>query len=276
MLAETFAKIRRSIIAFAIADKHAPPPYFPEIIGTGFVIDTKGIIVTNRHVVAALEDLGNPETADHVALGLTFSEIERETGAHVLTVLPVSIRRWDKLKTFTSSEDFFGEEIPDIAFAQIGVSGLPAANLATEPGSWPVGTAIATAGFPLGRTALAIYGRVNQVAPILRAGVIASVFPFPSPRPHGFTVDIMTLGGESGSPIFLADSPQVVGLLHAGFNGTNITLAVPSWLVAEAFANYRKSVSLDFNGVIPFETAASSQTDALRAAAEQPIEAACQ
>ena len=269
MLTETFASIRCSIIAFAIADKHAPPPYFPDVVGTGFVIDTNGIVATNRHVVEALETLGNPETADHVALGLTFSEIERETGAHVLTILPVSLRRWDKLTSFTSSEDFFGEQIPDIAFVQIGVSGLPAAKLVTEPGSWAVGTAIATAGFPLGRAALQIYERVNQVAPILRAGVIASVFPFPGPRPHGFTVDIMTLGGESGSPIFRADSPDVVGLLHAGFNGTNITLAVPSFLVAEAFANYRQSVPLDFNGVIPFETAASSQRDALRAAAEQ-------
>lgn len=81
----------------------------------------------------------------------------------------------------------------------------------------------------------------------------------------------MTLGGESGSPIFLADSPQVlgvltpqvVGLLHAGFNGTNITLAVPSWLVAEAFENYRRSVALDFDGVPPFEEAAASLGESL-------------
>ena len=72
MLTETFASIRRSIIAFAIADKHAPPPYFPDVVGTGFVIDTNGIVATNRHVVETLEHLGNPETADHVALGLTF------------------------------------------------------------------------------------------------------------------------------------------------------------------------------------------------------------
>src|SRR5438552_9797332 len=101
MLTDTFANIRRSIIAFAIADKQAAPPYFPEIIGTGFVLDANGIVATNRHVVAALEDLGNSETTNHVALTLTFSEVERETGAHVLTVLPVSLRRWDKLTTFT-------------------------------------------------------------------------------------------------------------------------------------------------------------------------------
>jgi hypothetical protein len=266
MLIDTFSSIRRSIVAFAIVSKRASTPSFPSIIGSGFVIDTQGIVATNRHVVLELEKLGDPETSDNVALALTFSEVQREEGAHSLTVLPVSLRRWDKLTTFTSSEDFYGEQIPDIAFAQIGVTGLPAASLVTQAGSWAVGTAIATAGFPLGTAALAIYERVNQVAPILRAGVIASVFPFPSPRPHGFTIDIMTLGGESGSPIFLADSPQVVGvltpqvvgLLHAGFDGTNITLAVPSWLVAEAYENYRRNVPLDFNGVPSFEEAAAS------------------
>lgn len=155
MLIDTFSTIRRSIIAFAIASKRASKTSFPSIIGTGFVIDTQGIVATNRHVVLELEKLGDPKTADNVALALTFSEVERGEGAHVLTVLPVSLRRWDKLTTFTSSEDFFGEQIPDIAFAQIAVSGLPAAALVTEPGSWPVGTAIATAGFPLGTQALA-------------------------------------------------------------------------------------------------------------------------
>lgn len=140
----------------------------------------------------------------------------------------------------------------------MNVTGLPAASLVTDKGSWNVGTHIATAGFPLGTNALAIYGRLNQVAPILRSGIIASVFPFPGPRPHGFTIDIMTLGGESGSPIFFTDSPNVVGLLHAGFNRTNITLAVPSWLVDQAFQHYRKSVELDFTEVPHFNEAVTA------------------
>jgi hypothetical protein len=67
----------------------------------------------------------------------------------------------------------------------------------------------------------------------------------------------MTLGGESGSPIFLRDSPSVVGLLHAGFNGTNITLALPSWLVAQAFEKYLKTVALDFSDVPTFDDMAA-------------------
>lgn len=69
----------------------------------------------------------------------------------------------------------------------------------------------------------------------------------------------MTLGGESGSPIFLTDSPVVVGLLHAGFDGTNITLAVPSWLLAQMFDWYLASVPLDFAGVPSFDDVANEQ-----------------
>ncbi len=261
MLSETFKKLRRSIVGFAsmaVASKRGRRPSFPHLIGTGFVIDTRGIVATNRHVVRALEKLpNNPKTGASAAVALTFSDVwEDGEGGHLLRVVPISLRRWDKLATFTSSEDFFGGQKPDLAFVQLNVAGLPAADLVTENGSWEVGTPIATAGFPLGTRALAIYGRINQVAPILRSGIIASVYPFPCPRPHGFTVDIMTLGGESGSPIFFADSPRVVGLLHGGFNGTNITLAVPSSLVALAFDHYMNTVPLDFTGVPLFEEVA--------------------
>jgi S1-C subfamily serine protease len=258
MLADNFKELRRSIVAFAslaVRTKRSRKPVFPELIGTGFVIDSRGIVATNRHVVRALEKLpNNPKTGVSSAIALTFSDVSDDgSGSHSLKVVPVSIRRWDKLTTFTSSEHFFGEQKPDLAFAQLNVDGLPAVSVVRDKGSWEVGTAIATAGFPLGTRALAIYGKINQVAPILRSGIIASVYPFPCPRPHGFTIDIMTLGGESGSPIFLRDSPKVVGLLHAGFNGTNITLAVPSWLVAQACDHYMKTVPLNFTGVPRFD-----------------------
>ena len=259
MLADTFTTVRRSIVAFASMAVSVEPgevPVFPTLVGTGFVVDQRGLVVTNRHVVEALESLpNNPRTGGSSARALVFSDVEKVQGGHTLGVAPISIRGWHKLTTFTSSDPFFGEPTPDVAFVQLNVGGLPALQLATDEGCWQVGEQIATAGFPLGTTALVIYETINQVAPILRSGIIASVFPFPCPKPHGFTIDVMTLGGESGSPIFTHDSPAVVGLLHAGFDGTNITLAVPSWLVAKALADFLKSVELDFNDVPPFQVA---------------------
>jgi hypothetical protein len=42
----------------------------------------------------------------------------------------------------------------------------------------------------------------------------------------------MSQGGASGSPIFLAAENLAVGILHAGFQGTNFTYAVPSHIIA--------------------------------------------
>ena len=46
----------------------------------------------------------------------------------------------------------------------------------------------------------------------------------------------MSQGGASGSPIFLPHEAKAVGILHAGFPGSNITYAVPSDIVAKGMA----------------------------------------
>ena len=43
-----------------------------------------------------------------------------------------------------------------------------------------------------------------------------NIFPFPTPHPHGFTIDIMQQGGSSGSPIFSTDRAEVVGMMFGG------------------------------------------------------------
>lgn len=263
LLTQANAKVRRSIVAFAskaVITQERKAPAFPTIIGTGFVVDDRGIVATNRHVVRALERLPtHPRTGASAAMVLAFSEVEAAGEGRAMKVVFVSLRRWDKLTTLKPKEEFYGEPLPDLAFAQVNVRGLPVLPLATNDGAWEVGRLVATAGFPLGSDALAIYGRINQVSPILRAGTIASVYPFPCPRPHGFTVDIMTLGGESGSPIFSIEDASAVGLLHAGFSGTNITLAIPSWLVAEALQAYLESTPLDFADVPTLENLTSGR-----------------
>lgn len=263
MLTKTYAGIRRSIIAFAskiAVSKKAPA--FPTILGTGFVADSRGLVITNRHVVRALEKLPNhPQTGDSAAFALAFSEVVPEKDGVGMDVVFIEIERWDKLTTFSGKNDpdYYGEPLPDVAFVQIKASGLPAMHLETDLGNWEIGTEVGTAGFPLGEQALAIYGKLNQVGPILRHGVVASVYPFPCPRPHGFTIDVMTLGGESGSPIFRAADGNVLGLLHAGFDNTNITLAIPSWFVAQAFDSYLKNAPLDFTNIPTFDSLHAGQ-----------------
>src|SRR6185503_16108960 len=86
--------------------------------------------------------------------------------------------------------------------------------------------------------------------------------------PHGFTVNVMTQGGASGSPIFLTSSGAVVGILYAGLNDysrtshdelssdngqehmhslvvpTNISYGIPIWLLRTMMSNIETQFDL--------------------------------
>ncbi|MBV8520461.1 MAG: trypsin-like peptidase domain-containing protein [Acidobacteria bacterium] len=254
-LITTFRTLSPSIVAFGskfARSKGGQAPPFPEIIGTGFVIDERGIVVTNRHVAEALLALPSaPNTSEPAAFALVYGGVYEENGGHALNAAPVDIIHYQMIGAFKAEKEWYGDPLPDAAFLQLKVRGLKPVTLATDHWSWEVGTPVATAGFAIGAQAMVIYGNINQMTPILRQGVIASVFPFPCPTPHGFTIDIMTLGGESGSPIFRQDRPEVVGLLHAGFDNTNITLALPSLFVAEAYKAISAQNLFEFSSDVP-------------------------
>lgn len=62
-------------------------------------------------------------------------------------------------------------------------------------------------------------GRASQISAFARRGIVSTVLPCACADPHGFSVDILSEGGASGSPIFRTDDPRVIGILHAGFDG---------------------------------------------------------
>jgi S1-C subfamily serine protease len=67
-IANSYKKVKRSIVAFTLKyipvyEKDQKPPLFPTIIGTGFVIRSDGIVVTNAHVVDAFSKVFRP--SDH-------------------------------------------------------------------------------------------------------------------------------------------------------------------------------------------------------------------
>jgi hypothetical protein len=137
------------------------------------------------------------------------------------------------LTTFSSDGPFYGDDLPDLAFVQLKVRGLPPLKLDQEKQTIRAGRKIATAGFPMGTGPLIIKGKVTQLTPTLRHGIISGVYPFPCPRPHGFTIDVLSQGGASGSPVFLEDAPLVVGMIESVIaDAENITLALPSHLIA--------------------------------------------
>jgi S1-C subfamily serine protease len=140
------------------------------------------------------------------------------------------ITHFCNMTEFNPGGKYFGRT-PDLAFLVVDVRGLPALTIGDAADTLVMGKEVVTVGFPLGTLSLAPYGGLTQFHPFARRGIISSVIPYPSDKPHEFTVDILTEGGSSGSPICSCEDGSVVGLLYSSFDGVPITYGVPGHIV---------------------------------------------
>jgi len=125
---------------------------FPAIIGTGFVVDSRGIIATNRHVALRLQQLRvHPKTGMPVTFAMFIGPLMQVEGKRTRGVFFRDIKDYAILDRFESAEAFYGEDVPDIAFLQLDVCDVPALTLETDEESWRVGRAIAHCGLCNGR-----------------------------------------------------------------------------------------------------------------------------
>lgn len=233
------------------------PPIFPPIFGTGFFVAGDGTLITNRHVVEAFRHVPkHPETGE---LGLAALMFLPGADDKSWQMLVVDVRDWCVLGEFQSSDRWFGENVPDLGFVQLGVREVPFLQLASEDFYVKVGMEIATIGFPMGTLPLTALGKLNQVTPFLRHGIVSSVYPFPTANPHGFTIDVMQQGGSSGSPIFRIADGSVIGMMSSGVIerkmaqsdqatlvytvNTNISIAEPSGIIKTALGELRKHMT---------------------------------
>jgi S1-C subfamily serine protease len=245
-----------------------PKPLFPQIIGTGFLLDSNGIAVTNRHVAAVFNRLrANPRTGES-SLGAVLFLPGGASNSWQMVVLEVL--EWFGLANFKSADKGYGEKAPDIAFVQIGAGEVPFLKLATEDYYVKIGMSISTIGYPMGRLPLTALGKLHQASPFIRHGIVSSVFPFPNPYPHGFTIDVIQQGGSSGSPIFREDG-RVVGMMKSSVlewglaqaehpnddnilgvppapvtiaysQNTNISIAEPAHIIDQAYKSFLTEV----------------------------------
>jgi len=255
-LVDTFDIVRPSVVAFASRMVGAPlfgKPLFPEIIGTGFIVDRDGIVATNDHVIDALQKLPpHPVTGRASGIAIVWGAAEPLDG-ELYPIHFVEIKGCSRIRSFGMKGPNYGEDVPDIGFVQLKVREVPALPLATRPNILKQGVDVATAGFPLGTKALVPYGKLSQLTPTLRRGIVSSVLPFPCPNPHGFTIDVMSQGGASGSPVFLTTRPEVVGIVHAGIQDTNLTYALPPLMIRDALRACIAGRPLDLSDVPTLE-----------------------
>jgi hypothetical protein len=271
-LSEVFDAVVPSVVAFIRTGRPGAdgnPPLSPLIFATGFIVDPDGSVATNRHVVTAFKSIPkDPGTGKIAAAAMLPTKGFTDTGAPYRgwTLVPfVSSTFVDSIVT---DARWSGESKPDIGFVQIKAKDLPSLKLAVGDGYVRTGMEIPTAGFPLGDTPLTALGKLNQWTPFLRRGIVSSAFPWDITQPHGFTIDIMQQGGSSGSAIFRADEPLVLGMmsqsvlewsaaesdqviLHVAHN-TNISIAVPAPAIQGALDGFRSQYPLDLSGIPTF------------------------
>lgn len=97
---------------------------------------------------------------------------------------------------------------------QIGINTLPHLELGNSQNVC-AGDEIGIMGFPFGLTT-AGEAPLRQMTPITQKGVIAAVLPWSDiPNPHAFQLGMNINGGSSGSPLFMAGTGEVVGVVFA-------------------------------------------------------------
>ena len=150
----TYKLIKGSIVAFVLKyvpvyNENAPPPVFPTILGTGFVVRENGIVATNAHVVRMFSKVWCPSDApknEWPITALMFKATERGILEIPLEVIAVAI-----LSGFDpGGKAYYGpKEGPDLAFVYVRARGLPTAQIDSKT-LIEEGMEIGTAGFPMG------------------------------------------------------------------------------------------------------------------------------
>ncbi len=265
-LSQSFAAVRPSVVAFMPSVVQRSPEergeMFP-IIGTGVILDD-GFVVTNAHVVDALLTMPRPpnfpenkfpfvavlfhsvKPGDNSAISV---ESVAEVPLEVLGIFSVDglIPRGKGI--------YYGPEKPDFNIVCVKARGLPKVELEASTDCLVEGVEVGTIGYPMGTAALRAPGWFHQFGPFLQRGIISAILPTRCKAPHSFVINLPSLGGASGSPVFLGENGHVVGVLNSGLvetrptygkvgdqyevNGftqgpTNFTYVVPAYYFASA------------------------------------------
>lgn len=248
----SYQRIKPSIVA--IISRISSNPDFPEIIGTGFVVDSDGLILTCAHVIDVIKKLPKKKDAPPdewpIAI-LAFKQHPEGLISIYMDVVGVG-----KPAEWKRGFDY-APKLPDVGLIRVNVTNLPPVEISIDQNELVEGKPVAFSGFPMGTDALRAPGWLHQLTATLQSAIIAAVMPFPCVNPHAIMLNTMTQGGASGSPVFSPNNGKVVAMVYGGLNEiysilgdkgllsykvpTNLTTAVSGWILKMCFESFKNS-----------------------------------
>ena len=257
---DIFKKAKRATVAMAVLNFNNTSKPF-EIIGSGFCIDSVGIIVTCRHVLSSFMSKSIDQQIKEAKV------IGEHRGKEVKTAGPFNLIRPHAIffDTERSSKRLFAlPTAMDILIARedkdIGVvrvlkhsyfeNGYPFLEIENYE-NINEGDDIAICGFPLGTY---LKERLGTVTSSFTKGIISSIIPAPGVSINlleGFQLNVTATYGSSGGPVFSLSSGKAFGVLSEGLRDLSgkdipgIVKAVPIYPILEDIENIKSANAHD-------------------------------
>ncbi len=211
IISDMIRKVKQSTLAVGLVKRNEPTPY--AIYGSGFIVDESGIIATAEHVldvckqVKKLLKINKNIDVDYAV----FRVMHSTQNASIDTAIISDIKKitWGKKDPIFPLNDIdlgFGKMLSVIDDCH------PLEIDRTKPSIFDE---VALSGFPSGDYTLDIDKKYMglRLSPNFQSGRITGFLPFDdAPDPYGIQLDIIGVGGSSGSPIFNLQTGKVIGI----------------------------------------------------------------
>lgn len=236
-----FKSVKSATVALAIMTEMHDGSCPFNIVGSGFCVDSIGIIVTCRHVLSVFmpqpieQQINRLEQTAKLAIRhrphVIFYGTDLELNPDHIFAIPIQVCICVAKTNF------------DVALIRVSPHagfprGFPSLEI-EDYGNICEGDEIATCGFPLGNY---LHEQLGTVTSSFTKGIISSIIPGPDvPQKHlkGFQLNLAATGGNSGGPVFSLSTGKVFGVLQRGVVDRggkivpNLTKAEPVYPVFE-------------------------------------------
>lgn len=183
-----------------------------EVIGTGFIISSEGVVCTCRHVIEALLEESQQQNVDGLNAEVLIQHELQHEGRSALAFAKLPVHSYGHTTLEGDASGYLGPNPPDVSYLLLPIRELPFLSLGAS--ALQEGESVAFAGYPMGSALLRLPGHFERFTPTLHGGIVSAVLPDRcAEQPFGFWLHANTQGGSSGSPVFRADA-SVVGMVY--------------------------------------------------------------